>query len=178
MLRKLLCALAMAAVAIVFILVELAARPVGATVVTDSIPEVGFPPGIFTVNESDGVGIVSVAISAAPAAGAEVVVSYVTIPGTAISGEAGDYIDATGVITFTRSSPLTQTFQVIINDDPVLNEPDETINLILNLLTPATATLGRNVALLVITDNDITPVSRSIYAQPILAPGSTSPLEP
>ena len=166
---------AMAAVVAMYYLGELAARPVGATVVVDNVSEVGFPPGNFTVNESDGVGIAEVAISAAPAEGAEVVVNYVTVPGTAISGEAGDYNDTTGVITFTHSSPLTQTFEVEIHDDLTLNEPDETINLILMLLTPATATIGRNVAIMVITDNDVIPPAQTIYAQPVLAPGLSPP---
>lgn len=183
MIRKLVCArrwlfVVGLAAAVVTAMVILAEMAVGATTGNDNVPEVGFPPGNFAVNESDGVGVVAVAISAAPAAGAAVVVRYVTIPGTAISGEAGDYIDTTGVITFTHSSPTTQTFQVEINDDTLLNEPDETINLILWLLTPATATLGRNVAILVITDNDVTPPSQMIFVQPVIAPDAATPPAP
>ena len=167
-----------ATVAAAFVLMEMAARPAGAGAVNDNVPEVGFAHEDFAVNESDRSGIVTVEISAALAAGAEVVVSYVTVPGTAISGEAGDYIDTTGVITFTHSSPVTQTFQVDVLDDTLLNEPDETINLILWLLTPATATLGRNVAILVITDNDVTPPSQMIFVQPVIAPDAATPPAP
>lgn len=144
-------------------------------------PQVGFPVEVYITREDEGPALVTVRLSVAPAAGQDVVVRYNTLAGTATAGATNDYLDTTGIITFTHSSPKTQTFPVIVIDDMELNEPDETVNLILTLLTPGTATIKRNVALLVINDDDVataTPTVQSdqtIYLRPILAPDKATP---
>lgn len=117
-------------------------------------PTVGFTNSTFIVAENQGPATVSVVISQTPAAGENVVVTYLTVPGTATPGPGGDYITSTGTLTFASNTQNTQTFTVTINNDTITNEPDETINLILQLQTPETATLGLSVATLFITDDD------------------------
>jgi len=132
-------------------------QPVGAE--TTQLPSVGFVNAVYTVAENQGPAQITVSVSASPAAGENVVVTYLTVPGTAQEGTGGDYISSSGTLTFTSASQNTQSFNVTINNDNVVNEPSETINLILQLQTPDTATLGRSVATLAITDDDVATVT-------------------
>lgn len=158
-------------------------RPPYVTAFTSSNPkpQIGFPAEVYITREDESPALISVRLSAAPAAGQEVVVRYNTLAGTATAGASGDYLDTTGIITFTHSSPKTQSFPVFANDDVEINEPDETVNLILTLLTPGTATIKRNVAVLIINDDDMataTPTvqfDETVYLQPVLAPDTATP---
>ena len=134
------------------------------------VPSVGFSQPLYTVNENQGPAVITVSISPAPAAGQDVVVSYITLPGTASEGSGGDYISSSGTLTFTSNTQNSQTFNVTINNDNQLNEPSETVNLVLQLQTPQTATLGRSVATLAITDDDTataTPSQPGVTGTPI-----------
>lgn len=121
----------------------------------DQLPTVGFVNTVYTVNENQGPAQITVRVSAAPEPGQNVVVTYLTVPGTATEGAGGDYVNSTGTLTFTSSNQTTQSFNVTINNDNLVNEPAETINLILQLQTPSTATLGTSVAILTIVDDDV-----------------------
>ena len=122
---------------------------------TNQLPTVGFTNNVYTVAENQGPAVITVSVTATPAAGQNVVVSYLTISGTATEGTGGDYINTSGQLTFTNSSQNTQSFQVVINNDNIINEPSETVHLILQLQTPNTATTGVMQATLVITDDDL-----------------------
>lgn len=133
-------------------------------------PIVGFTNSVYTVNENQGPAVITVSVSAAPAAGRDVVVSYMTVSGTAQEGSGGDYIAASGSLTFTSNTQTTQSFNVTIINDSIPNEPDKTVNLILQLQTPDTATLGRSVATLFIIDDDratVTPQPTAATGTPI-----------
>lgn len=117
-------------------------------------PTVGFTNSVFTVAENQGPASITVSVSATPAAGENVVVTYLTVPGTATEGPGGDYISSSGTLTFSSSTQNTQSFTVTINNDTIINEQNETVNLVLQLQTPNTATLGVSVAQLIITDDD------------------------
>lgn len=130
-------------------------------------PVVGFTATTYAVQEDQGPALITVRVSSPPPAGKDIVVSYLTLPGTATEGPGGDFINTTGVLTFTHSSVTTQVFQVAVNNDTVINEPSETVNLVLTLLTPSTATLVINVAILIIVDDD---VRFPVYLQPLFSP--------
>jgi hypothetical protein len=145
-------------------------------------PVVGFTASTFVAQESDGAAEITVRVDPLPEAGRRVAVRYEASAGTATEGPGGDFISATGVLTFTRNTPALLSFVVPINDDVESGEPDETVNLSLELLTPNNATLGRDQATLIIIDNDgptptPTPsppptrpadLDESSYLQPIL----------
>lgn len=133
-------------------------------------PTIGFSNSVFTVAENRGPAVITVNISATPVAGEDVIVSYITVPGTATEGPGGDYQSASGTLTFSSSTQNSQTFEVTINNDTILNEPNETINLILQLQTPDTANLGTSVAQLIITDDDTatnTPQATAVTGTPV-----------
>lgn len=121
---------------------------------TEQLPTVGFTNNVYTVAENQGPATITVSVNQTPAAGQNVVVSYLTVAGTATEGTGGDYINSSGQLTFTNSSQNTQSFTVTINNDNILNETNETVNLILQLQTPNTATTGVMLATLIITDDD------------------------
>lgn len=179
--RSLFMGLVLATAMGILMLAQMQISPASATTPGMSKPLLGFPLAAYTIREDEGPALIAVQLNAAPVAGQEIVVRYTTLAGTAAAGTAGDYLDTTGLITFTHSSSTTQTFPVDIIDDGVLNEPDETVNLILTLLTPDTATLDRTVALLVIVDDDLvtaTPTVESdefVHLQPIFAPDKPMP---
>lgn len=163
------------------VLAQIQIQPASATTPGTSKPQVSFSLEGFTTREDEGPALITVQVSAVPVAGQEIVVQYNTLAGTATAGTSGDYLDTTGLITFTESSPTMQTFPVNVIDDGVLNESDETVNLILTLLTPDTATIDRNVALLIILDNDMATATPTVefgeivHLQPILASDKATP---
>ncbi|MEZ4515385.1 MAG: Calx-beta domain-containing protein [Chloroflexota bacterium] len=135
-----------------------------------TVPVVGFANSVYTVDEDRGPAEISVSVNATPEAGEDIVVTYLTIPGTAQEGTGGDYLHATGTLTFTSATNNVQTFDITILNDSIVNEPDKTVNLLLRLETPETATLGRGEATLIITDDDFatsTPQSSSATTTPI-----------
>lgn len=127
--------------------------PVGANSPRQN-PTVGFVNSVYTVNENQGPAVITVSVSQAPAAGQDIVVSYLTVPGTAQEGAGGDFIGTSGTLTFTSNTQTTQSFNITINNNNIVNEPDKTVNLILQLQTPNTAVLGRSQATLFIIDDD------------------------
>lgn len=149
-------------------------------------PVVDFANTACLVAESESQARITVQVSARPLKGQAIAVHYFTLPGTATEGLEGDYIPATGVLTFTKSTPTSLSFPVTIINDSLLNEPDETVNLVLMLLTPGTAIIGNQVAVLIIVDDDLAtatpgPRDESVYLQPIFAdiePTKTPPAPP
>lgn len=142
-------------------------RPVS---VSAQNPTVGFTNSTFIIAENQGPATITISVNQTPASGENVVVTYLTVPGTATPGTGGDYISSSGTLTFSNSSQNTQSFTVTINNDTIINEPDETINLILQLQTPNTASLGLSVATLFITDDDqatVTPRPTAATGTPI-----------
>ncbi len=121
-----------------------------------TLPQVGFGQATYTFAENAGTVAISVTINRAPDPGAEnnVVVEYLTLPGTALEGV--DYTRASGELTFTSASQTTQTFNVTLLNNAV-SQGTRQLNLALRLKTPATATLARGEAVLIITEDDPTP---------------------
>lgn len=129
-------------------------RPLPVEAAPDQLPVVGFVNASYTVDEDDGPAEIDVSVNTTPEAGRDVVVTYQTVPGTAVGGAGGDYLPTEGTLTFTSTSENVQSFNITIIDDNLFNEPDKTVNLILRLDTPTTATLGRSLAVLTINDDD------------------------
>ena len=131
-------------------------RSAGAMPAQQTLPQVGFAQATYTFAENAGTVAISVTINRAPDPGAEnnVVVEYLTLPGTALEGV--DYARAFGELTFTSASQTTQTFNVTLLNNAV-SQGTRQLNLALRLKTPATATLARGEAVLVITEDDPTP---------------------
>jgi hypothetical protein len=125
----------------------------------DGQPTVGFIASDFSVNEGDdsGTGIVPAQIQVALSApsAVTVTVNYATSDGSARVGD-GDYIEATGMLTFDPGQ-IDRSFEVpVIND--TLDEGTETVQL--TLTTPVSAILGTASATLRILDDD--PLSTSL----------------
>jgi hypothetical protein len=131
------------------------AEVAGAIPAQQTLPVVGFTTAVFNVLENQSPAVISVSINRAPDAGQDVIVEYLTLPGTAQEGQGGDYLRAAGTLTFTSSTQTTQSFNITIINNTIVNEPDKTVNLLLRLNTPNTATLGRSEAVLFIIDDDI-----------------------
>lgn len=145
-------------------------RAVEALPAQQTLPVVGFANSVFTVNEDRGPAEIQVSVNATPAQGKDIVVSYLTIPGTAQEGPGGDFLRASGTLTFTSATENVQSFAITILNDSITNEPDKTVNLLLRLETPSTATLGRGEAQLIIADDDFatsTPASSQATTTPI-----------
>ncbi|MCX8156409.1 MAG: hypothetical protein N3J91_08190 [Verrucomicrobiae bacterium] len=107
----------------------------------------GFAQPYYYVAE-DGTNAV-ITVTRTNGANGSVSVQYITLDGTATRN--ADYLLASGTLTF-AAGVTNQTFRVpIINDTAV--EPEETV--LLYLFNPqGGATLGRDTATLIITDND------------------------
>lgn len=145
-------------------------KPVGAVPAQQTKPTVGFVNSVYTVVENRGPAEITVSVSQAPEAGRNIVVQYLTLPGTAQEGPGGDYIRASGTLTFTNSTQTTQSFQITIVNDTIVNEPQESVNLLLRLETPDTAILGRSEATLFIVDDDTatsTPQATAATGTPV-----------
>jgi hypothetical protein len=116
-------------------------------------PEVGFKFGSYSVTEG-GTAAIDVKIDQTPTTTATV--KFQTLDGTA--SEPGDYIEASGTLTFTNGGNTTQTFfvQTVANSS---HEPDETVNLLLH--SPVNATLDPTAfnAVLTILDDDPAPTN-------------------
>ncbi len=143
-------------VALAYLGAGLRPRPAGAIPAQQNEPQVGFGQATYTFAENAGTVAISVTINRAPDPGAEnnVVVEYLTLPGTALEGV--DYTRASGDLTFTSASQTTQTFNVTLLNNAV-SQGTRQLNLALRLKTPGTATLARGEAVLIITDDDPTP---------------------
>jgi len=128
--------------------------PVGAIPAQQTNPVVGFVNSVYTVNENQSPAVITINVSATPAAGRDVVVTYMTVPGTAQEGPNGNFLAASGTLTFTSNTQTTQSFDITIINNNIPNESDKTVNLILQLQSTDTATLGRSVATLFIIDDD------------------------
>lgn len=87
------------------------------------------------------------------ASSSTVTASYATANGTATSG--ADYVAASGTVSFSPGSPLVQTLTVTVESD-ARDEFDETF--VVNLTSPANATIGDGQATATITDDDPEPV--------------------
>jgi len=106
-----------------------------------------FSATAYSVAES--AGVVNIQVSLNAASGNVVSINYATANGTATAGS--DYTTQSGTLTFNPGETV-KTFSVPIMDDAV-DEPDETVNLILS--NPTNAMLGTPVnATLTILDND------------------------
>lgn len=106
-----------------------------------------FSATAYSVAESAGVANIQVSLN--DASGNVVSINYAAANGTATAGS--DYTTQSGTLTFSPGETV-KTFSVPILDDAV-DEPDETVNLILS--NPTNATLGTPTdATLTILDND------------------------
>jgi hypothetical protein len=110
-------------------------------------PEVRFSAATYSVDEGAGTATITVILSAA--SDQTVTVDYTTSSGTASAGS--DYAVANGTLSFSPGV-TSRTFSVVIVDDAV-DEPDETVALVLS--NPVNAQFGTTYqAALIIVDND------------------------
>jgi len=115
----------------------------------DSMPTVGFSADSYSVEE--GAGSLNVTVNLNHPTNTVVSVQYATSDGTATAGS--DYNATSGTVTFTAGE-TSKSFSVPLIDDN-LDEPDESVNLLLS--NPNNATLATAAATLTITDNDEPP---------------------
>jgi hypothetical protein len=110
--------------------------------------KVQFSNATYSVNE--GAGSASIEVTLNTQSSQEITVPYHTSDGTATTAD-NDYTAASSSLTF-LAGETSHTFDVTINDDGI-DEPNETVNLILD--PPTNATLGTpGSAILTIVDND------------------------
>jgi subtilisin family serine protease len=128
-----------------------------------------FSSPAYAVTEGTALAPIAVTRTGAHLAGG-IRIGYATSNGTATAGL--DYTAAAGTLTF-AAGVTSMTFNVsIIND--VLFEPDETVNLALNVPAGSQAVLGAPAnAVLTIHDNDAPKVQFSVAAQSV-AEGSVA----
>jgi hypothetical protein len=124
---------------------------VGTLLNDDGAGVIRFDSATYTVNEGSASAVITVVRSGGLSAG--VTVQYFSFDGTATS--PGDYTRVSGTITFAPGQ-TTATFTIpIVND--LVDEPDETVNLVLDSPSGG-ATLGSPInAVLTIVDNDTAP---------------------
>lgn len=130
----------------------------------NALPTVSFDNATYTWLEAS-IATIDISLSAVPTQ--TVTVEYFTLEGTATAGT--DYVQESGIITFTTGGSTSASFTItIINDN--LFEGDETVNLVLQ--NPVNATLGSQfTAELIIDDNDAAPTST-----PTNTPSSNQPI--
>jgi VCBS repeat-containing protein len=116
-----------------------------------------------SVNEADGTMTFTVSLSAATTA--TVSVNYATGNGTATAG--ADYTAGSGTLTF-AAGVTSQTVTVTIAEDTIA-EGNETFNVTLS--APVNATLGDNLGVGTIIDNDDAPTISSV-SSPTITEGS------
>jgi hypothetical protein len=141
------------------------------------IPTVGFTQVSYTVREDDGEVLIPVSINQVPAAGEVVRIEFYTAPGTA--GEGNDYLPTSTILRFSQWSDTLQFGYVTIVNDNVFGEEDETVELVLRLLTPDTGQLGNDVATLIIVEDDLPSSKAKAYVQPVFAevvPATPTPI--
>ena len=117
----------------------------------DPPPTVDFSSPAYSVGEGAGTATITVTLDAPSAL--LVSVDYATSDGTAVA--PGDYISASGMLTFLPGD-TSQTFQVTVNDD-VLDENHETLKLTLSNANNASLGTANNPATLTIHDDDAPP---------------------
>jgi uncharacterized repeat protein (TIGR01451 family) len=111
------------------------------------LPRVSFSSPAYSVSEGAGPAVITVTLDTAPFV--PVTVNYATGDGTAVA--PGDYLAASGTLTFTVGQ-TSRTFTVTVVND-TLDEGDETVTLTLS--NPGHAGLGAtNPATLTIVDDD------------------------
>ncbi len=114
------------------------------------VPTIQFSAPSYAFGESSGSATITVTRSGNTTVSSTV--AYATSNGTAT--QPGDYLPASGTITF-AAGDTSKTFNVTIINDTV-DEPDETVNLTLS--SPTNATLGaQSTAVLTIQDDDPAP---------------------
>ena len=107
----------------------------------------------YSVNEDSGTATIEV--TRTDGNDGVVSVAYSTSAGSAASGL--DYNEASGVVNWADGDSASKTFTVTIIDD-LLNENDETVNLVLSNPTGGASLGNQNQAVLTIVDNDPPPV--------------------
>jgi Concanavalin A-like lectin/glucanases superfamily/Calx-beta domain len=112
-----------------------------------------FSSATYTAGEGDGNAQITVTRTGPN--GTQATVDYATVAGgTATSGS--DYTAVNGTLTFDVGE-TSKTFDIPLNNDTI-DEPDETVNLLLSNVTGTSALLGtQTTATLTIVDNDGPP---------------------
>ena len=119
----------------------------GTIIDNDSVPNIS----ISDESANESVGTMNFTVTLATAINSDVMVSYQTTNGTAISSQ--DYLTTTGTLTIAAGNTIGN-INVPIIDDGVL-ESNETFYV--NLSNPANANIADNQAVATIIDNDGTP---------------------
>jgi Leucine-rich repeat (LRR) protein/pimeloyl-ACP methyl ester carboxylesterase len=135
----------------------------------DNPPEVQFSSTSYSVGENGG--LVSIQVTLSAASGKPVTVNYATGNGTAIAGS--DYSAKSDALTF-NPGQISQMLNVSITDDN-LDEPNETVNLMLS--NPNNASLGSpaNAVLTIIDDDPSAPATNTPVTPPTVVPPTNTP---
>ncbi|MCI0398427.1 MAG: hypothetical protein L0332_00515 [Chloroflexi bacterium] len=128
-----------------------------------SQPVIGFSNTSYLQNEGAGTATINVTISQAPVTTATV--EYLVVNGSATSPSDYSVSPNPGTLTFTSGGGTTLSFIITINND-TMDEPNETVNLILRNPVNATLSGTNSTAVLTIQDDDPTPTSTPIAGSP------------
>ncbi|MCP4544579.1 MAG: DUF11 domain-containing protein [Chloroflexi bacterium] len=130
-------------------------NPITLTISDDDLtPTVDFDRAAYTIDENSGTVIITITLS--NPSSLPISVNYqTTTGGTATPGD--DYTATSGTLNLEPFS-TTQTFTVPITPDPI-NEPDETVVLILTGASNATVGTAHNPVILTIVDDDGPPIA-------------------
>ncbi|MFC7298174.1 Calx-beta domain-containing protein [Herminiimonas aquatilis] len=138
----------------------------GVATIVDNDAQPSLSINDVTVNEGAGTATFTVTLSAA--SGQTVTVSYNTSNGTATAGS--DYTAVANTLTFAPGE-TTKTITVNITNDTVYEGTvGETFNV--NLTAPTNATIGDNLGVGTIVDNDAAPVISSISSPSVVEGGA------
>lgn len=135
------------------------------TVVNDDVPFVStlsIDPATVAEGSGGGTPIAHFTVTLSPASAQDVIISYRTLPGTAVAPD--DYTSTSGTLTFAGGTTV-QTIQVPVVPD-VLVEPSETFSV--ELYNPVNAQLGNGVGTATIVDDD----SGTVTATYVIAAGA------
>ena len=127
------------------------------TIVDNDAPQPGtlsLAPAAYNATEpvTPATAAVTVVVTRTGGSDGAVSVNYATSNGTAT--QPTDYQSASGTLNWPSGDGAAKSFQVVINDDSTINEPNETINLTLS--SPGGgAALGTAVGAITIVDSDV-----------------------
>ncbi|HRQ42488.1 MAG TPA: hypothetical protein PLD25_31625 [Chloroflexota bacterium] len=129
------------------------------------LPIISIPQNQYFVNEGSIVNI-TVQINISPAGGSPASVSYATTPITAVPGT--DYTSASGIITFTNTSPLQVVIpiQTNVNNASLL---DRTFTFAISNPTNATTNPAQSSTLVTIRNTNVTATPTPTGGPPIFA---------
>jgi hypothetical protein len=136
------------------------------------ITDVGRAEGSAGLNQF----VFEVIMSTAPPAGSPIVLGYTTVDGTATVAN-NDYQATSGTLTFSSTSPTTQTITVNVVGDTV-NEFNEAFSVIITNLSPSDVVITKSTGIGTIFNDDGPTATPTPTPTPIPSPTATPTVTP